>query len=207
MEIQTVADLGKLGDALSAATFSDADIGNILGDNWIRFVTPNLKGLVPYWRSFAKAAIWPPGNHAYAENGATSSIHECSAEKGIPIQWQSHSIGQSANRGSSPGCLITGASRGLGLAMARALAARGWGLVIDAEGTCIRDRACRACRQYSRDRIAGDVSDPAHRAALADAARALAAWTSWSITPALWVCRPSRDCLISQRTLWNASIA
>ena len=30
--------------------------------------------------------------------------------------------------------LITGASRGLGLALARELAAEGWGLVIDARG-------------------------------------------------------------------------
>ena len=37
-EIDTVADLQKLGDALSAASFSDADIANILGGNWIRLL-------------------------------------------------------------------------------------------------------------------------------------------------------------------------
>jgi len=37
-EIDTVADLPKLGDALSAASFSDADIANILGGNWIRLL-------------------------------------------------------------------------------------------------------------------------------------------------------------------------
>lgn len=35
-EIDSVADLHKLGDALSAAAFGDADIANILGGNWIR---------------------------------------------------------------------------------------------------------------------------------------------------------------------------
>lgn len=37
-EIDTVADLQKLGDALSAARFDDADIRNILGGNWIRML-------------------------------------------------------------------------------------------------------------------------------------------------------------------------
>ncbi|MDE3088697.1 MAG: membrane dipeptidase [Chloroflexota bacterium] len=35
-EIDTVADLPKFADALSAASFSDADIKNFLGGNWIR---------------------------------------------------------------------------------------------------------------------------------------------------------------------------
>jgi membrane dipeptidase len=37
-EIDTIADLQKLGDALSAASFSDSDIVNILGGNWIRLL-------------------------------------------------------------------------------------------------------------------------------------------------------------------------
>jgi len=35
-EIDTVADLQKLGDALAAVSFSDADIANVLGGNWMR---------------------------------------------------------------------------------------------------------------------------------------------------------------------------
>lgn len=35
-EIDTIADLQKFGDALSAVSFSDADIANFLGGNWVR---------------------------------------------------------------------------------------------------------------------------------------------------------------------------
>jgi len=35
---------------------------------------------------------------------------------------------------TAPVAIVTGASRGLGLALARELAARGWRLVIDARG-------------------------------------------------------------------------
>ena len=37
-EIDTVADLQKFADALSAASFSDADIANVFGGNWIRLL-------------------------------------------------------------------------------------------------------------------------------------------------------------------------
>jgi NAD(P)-dependent dehydrogenase (short-subunit alcohol dehydrogenase family) len=68
--------------------------------------------------------------------------------------------------------LITGASRGLGLALARALAKDDWTLIIDARG----EEALESARiELSRDTrvvaIAGDVADPEHRAALASAAR------------------------------------
>lgn len=68
--------------------------------------------------------------------------------------------------------LITGASRGLGLALARDLARRGWRLIIDARGRdtleAVRQELARLTEVVS---IAGDVTDPAHRTALADAAR------------------------------------
>ncbi len=38
LEIDTVADLRKVGDALAAASFRDQDIANILGENWIRLL-------------------------------------------------------------------------------------------------------------------------------------------------------------------------
>ncbi len=67
--------------------------------------------------------------------------------------------------------IITGASRGLGLALARALAQRQWRLVIDARGTDALDRAADELRRHTEvQAIAGDVSDEWHRGALLDAA-------------------------------------
>jgi NAD(P)-dependent dehydrogenase (short-subunit alcohol dehydrogenase family)/catechol 2,3-dioxygenase-like lactoylglutathione lyase family enzyme len=68
--------------------------------------------------------------------------------------------------------LITGASRGLGLALARALARDGWALIVDARGADALEAArAELARQTDVIAIAGDVSDAAHRRALADAAR------------------------------------
>ncbi|MDB5034431.1 MAG: short-chain dehydrogenase/reductase [Chlorobi bacterium] len=70
--------------------------------------------------------------------------------------------------------IITGASRGLGLALARELAGRGWNLIIDARGA---DELREAQQSLSGDGwfvgIAGDINDPAHREALAREARDL----------------------------------
>ena len=68
--------------------------------------------------------------------------------------------------------LITGASRGLGLALARALAERGWTLIVDARGREALE-AARGELSALADVIAvpGDVTDGAHRRALARAAR------------------------------------
>jgi NAD(P)-dependent dehydrogenase (short-subunit alcohol dehydrogenase family) len=71
----------------------------------------------------------------------------------------------------TPVAIVTGASRGLGLALARALAARGWRLVIDARGAEALERA-RAELAHTTDvtALVGDVSDPRHRRALVTAA-------------------------------------
>lgn len=70
--------------------------------------------------------------------------------------------------------LITGASRGLGLALAHKLARRGWQLIVDARGGADLATVADELANYTRVvAISGDVSDPAHRAALAAAARAL----------------------------------
>ena len=67
--------------------------------------------------------------------------------------------------------LITGASRGLGLALARALAERGWRLVIDARGTAALEAARRELAALADvTAIPGDVADDRHRAALVEAA-------------------------------------
>ena len=62
--------------------------------------------------------------------------------------------------------VITGASRGLGAALAQELDRRGWDLVVDARGA-------EALAGSPGHRLAGDVTDPAHRTALADAAATL----------------------------------
>ncbi len=68
--------------------------------------------------------------------------------------------------------LITGASRGLGLALARALAERSWTLILDARGAEALDAAhAELSRLTHVITIAGDVTHPAHRQALAAAAQ------------------------------------
>jgi NAD(P)-dependent dehydrogenase (short-subunit alcohol dehydrogenase family) len=70
--------------------------------------------------------------------------------------------------------LITGASRGLGLALARQLAADGWQLIIDARGADALVAARAELSQHTKIvAIAGDVTDAAHRDDLAKAAQAL----------------------------------
>jgi len=63
-----------------------------------------------------------------------------------------------------PTAIITGASRGLGLALARALDERGWRLVLDARGA----DALEAATSELSNAVAlpGDVADPRHRSAL-----------------------------------------
>jgi NAD(P)-dependent dehydrogenase (short-subunit alcohol dehydrogenase family) len=67
--------------------------------------------------------------------------------------------------------IVTGASRGLGLALARALAARGHRLVIDARDPAPLE-AARAELAAHTEVVAlpGDVADPEHRRALVTAA-------------------------------------
>ena len=67
--------------------------------------------------------------------------------------------------------IITGASRGLGLALAESLVADGWKVVIDGRNRQALDKAVAALGPLATA-IAGDVSDPAHRTELVAAARA-----------------------------------
>jgi NAD(P)-dependent dehydrogenase (short-subunit alcohol dehydrogenase family) len=64
--------------------------------------------------------------------------------------------------------IVTGASRGLGLALARALAGRGWRLVVDARGPEALDAAWAG--RAGVVAIAGDVTAADHRRALIEAA-------------------------------------
>jgi len=70
--------------------------------------------------------------------------------------------------------LITGASRGLGLALARWLAHDGWALIIDARGAPALQTARTELAELTPVlALPGDVTDAAHRRALADAAHRL----------------------------------
>jgi NAD(P)-dependent dehydrogenase (short-subunit alcohol dehydrogenase family) len=64
--------------------------------------------------------------------------------------------------------IVTGASRGLGLALARALAERGWRLVVDARGAEALAEATGGLDGVVG--IPGDVADPTHRRAVIEAA-------------------------------------
>jgi NAD(P)-dependent dehydrogenase (short-subunit alcohol dehydrogenase family) len=81
-----------------------------------------------------------------------------------------------------PVAIVTGASRGLGLALARSLSERGWRLVVDARGEEALTQAAASLRGSANSAadaasdgvpvtaVAGDVADPAHRDALVQAA-------------------------------------
>jgi NAD(P)-dependent dehydrogenase (short-subunit alcohol dehydrogenase family) len=67
-----------------------------------------------------------------------------------------------------PTAIVTGASRGLGLALTRALVQRGWLVVADARGG---DELARAWENTANVLyIPGDVADPEHRLALVETA-------------------------------------
>ena len=68
--------------------------------------------------------------------------------------------------------LITGGSRGLGLALASSLVEDGWSVVIDGRDPAVLEDAARSLRARSSGgsvvAIAGDIADPQHRADLFD---------------------------------------
>jgi len=66
--------------------------------------------------------------------------------------------------------IITGGSRGLGLALARRLTADGWGVVIDGRDAGVLRAAAADLGPGPVAAIAGDVTDARHRSALIEAA-------------------------------------
>jgi NAD(P)-dependent dehydrogenase (short-subunit alcohol dehydrogenase family) len=77
--------------------------------------------------------------------------------------------------GVMPVAIITGASKGLGRALAGALAGRGWDLVLDARTAKVLEESAEAARARGARVVAlpGDVTDAAHRRELVAAAREL----------------------------------
>ncbi|MBM7787397.1 SDR family NAD(P)-dependent oxidoreductase [Tenggerimyces flavus] len=73
-----------------------------------------------------------------------------------------------------PVAIVTGASRGLGLALAHGLAERGWSLVVDARNAGPLTDAARELKGCTNViPLTGSVADPQHRADLLEAARSL----------------------------------
>jgi NAD(P)-dependent dehydrogenase (short-subunit alcohol dehydrogenase family) len=71
----------------------------------------------------------------------------------------------------APTALITGASRGLGLALAHSLAADGWHLLIDGRDPSALHAATAELGERTTVRaVPGDVADPTHRQRLGEAA-------------------------------------
>jgi NAD(P)-dependent dehydrogenase (short-subunit alcohol dehydrogenase family) len=69
-----------------------------------------------------------------------------------------------------PTAVITGASRGLGLALARELAAREWQLIVDARhGPALRDAVAGLSTAARITPLDGDVADPSHRQQVVEA--------------------------------------
>ena len=64
--------------------------------------------------------------------------------------------------------IVTGASRGLGLALTRALSERGWRLAVDARGEETLEHAVAGLDGVVA--VAGDIADPEHRRRLVEAA-------------------------------------
>jgi NAD(P)-dependent dehydrogenase (short-subunit alcohol dehydrogenase family) len=71
---------------------------------------------------------------------------------------------------SQPAALVTGASKGLGRALAGVLAARGWRLVVDARGPELDELATELPTAIA---VRGDITDPLHREALTAAVETL----------------------------------
>lgn len=79
------------------------------------------------------------------------------------------------NRSDNPVALITGASRGLGAALAGFLAAQGYSLILTARGAEALEQTARSLEHYATRilTLPGDIGAAGHRRVLAEAAKSL----------------------------------
>jgi NAD(P)-dependent dehydrogenase (short-subunit alcohol dehydrogenase family) len=76
-----------------------------------------------------------------------------------------------SGRPEAPTAIVTGASRGLGFELAKALVERGWRLVVDARGSDALEAAARELRAVGEVvALPGDIADERHRRELVEAA-------------------------------------
>src|SRR5438128_6928377 len=99
-----------------------------------------------------------------------SRVSRLATERGpsAPVRSTESGQGMSSSARQHPGlpvAVVTGASQGLGFALAEALAHRGWALVVDARRTDRLDAAVAQLGEHTTVvGVAGDVTGAAHRA-------------------------------------------
>lgn len=82
-----------------------------------------------------------------------------------------HSLAEQESK-RAPVVVVTGGSRGLGHALTSALVRDGWQVVVDARNADRLAESVASLPARALTPVPGDVADPAHRRALAEAARA-----------------------------------
>jgi hypothetical protein len=117
-----------------------------------------------------------PGRGALQDQLRTGGRPRRAARR--PHKCRRYPKGSNMTEDATRTALVTGASRGLGLALARRLARDGWALIIDARGEEALEAARAELAELTKvTAIVGNVMDPEHRRALAGAASDAAAWT------------------------------
>ena len=102
--------------------------------------------------------------------------------------------------------LITGVSRGLGLALARRLARDSWHLIVDARGAeALEVARAELARLTQIIAIPGDVPDDKHRRALSEAAHDVGGLDALVTTPVPSARARNRSFWTTQSTRWRMS--